>query len=476
MALLAVRRGRPILIKHKPGASLKEAIPVHAHFLEGSYDPSGRTFDVIILTEGLGNKRDKHFYLRETIKQAVADGVFEGEQCYADHPSKFDDQNRPERSVRDLVGYFTDSKYVEVDDKKNPGKLLAAYGAKLKINQGCDWVVGLIQEAIDFSKRFPDKTLAGISINADGDTVPRSRGNLGEVKDVTKITDAFSADIVTKPARQGGFLKLVEGAAGAHKFTYSKGAGMVTQAQVLDAAKKLKEAANGESVDPAELTNIAALLEEAKVVESDDTKKEDVKEGDKKEADKKKKDTQDSKDAMNDGNNTGDSKDDGEEMSEDDKKKKEAAAAKARGNLLESESDSDLKKKYPSIYAAALREAQRTGGTSEDEEKNRILKENAELRAGRDLRESTDLAKKVLRESNLPEAAYRRTLTNMIGHSEAEMRSIVSDEEQFLESIGVTKDGAQKRVAGNGTRVNLLESDKNKNTSRLLEGVAPVED
>ena len=439
---------------------VKESMVVRAHFVEGSYDSQKRTFDCIIITEGLGNKRDKHFYLRETIKQAVADKIFEGEQCYADHPSKIDDQTRPERSIRDLAGYFMESTYLEVPDKNNAGQMLGAYGAKLKIAEGADWVVGLIKESIEFNKRFPNKSFVGISINADGDTVPHSRGNLGEVNDVTKITGAFSADIVTKPARQGGFLKLVEGAYGANTNIYPKGQGMATQAQLLEAAKKLEEAQKGKEIDPAFLGEVVALLKEAKIVEAKDDKK-----------------AADAEDATDDGADEGDENADGtkkKKMMMDeaaaDKKKQEAAAA-AKGNLNESESDAELKKKYPSLYSAALREAQKNNGDSTNENMNAVLKENAELRAQRDLRESSDTAKKLLRESKIPEGAMARTLSQMIGHTESEMKDILTNEERFLESIGFKHE--EKRVEGNGERTNvsIRESDATVRTNALLDGL-----
>ena len=443
---------------------MREVMNVQAHFVEGSYDKEKRTFDVIIITEGLGNKRDKHFYLRETIKQAVQDGVFEGEQCYADHPSKFDDANRPERSVRDLVGYFMESTYREVPDKKQPGQMLGAYAAKLKIIENAEWVVGLINGTIEHNKRFPNKSLSGISINADGDTSPRTRGNLGEVNDVTKITSAFSADIVTKPARQGGFLKLVEGASGANPFNYSKGHGMVTQDQLLEAAKKLEEAQKTGEVDPALLLSIAALLKEAKgdtTAPSDDDGDEPMTPEEK--AAKKKKDAEDAKDGGMDDMNEA-------EKAKAEKAKKEAAD-KGKGNLLESESDAEIKAKYPSLYAAALREANKNTDDSDDSENKRLRAKNAELEAGRDLRESSDAAKKLLRESKLPEGALQRTLSMMIGHTEPEMKNILANEERFVESLGYKHD---KRVEGNNGRsdnVNIRESDATVRTNALLDGV-----
>src|SRR5271165_1255162 len=206
--------------------AVRESLTFHPRFLEGSYDPEKRTADVIIITEGKGNKRDAHYYGADTIQSAVAERVFEGAQAYADHPSLSEETDRPERSVRDLFGYYFDTKYTQFGGK-------AALQAKLKIQEGQDWAVGLIKEAIEYNKKFPDKQYAGISINADGDVSPGT-ANGEQVNYVHKITDAFSADLVTKPARGGRFLALVESQHG------SNSKGVSVDKKLIEAAERLR--------------------------------------------------------------------------------------------------------------------------------------------------------------------------------------------------------------------------------------------
>jgi hypothetical protein len=456
--LLAMKKKR----ESDPGKPLIETLTFYPRFIEGSYDPVARTVDTIIITEGLGNKRDKHFYLADTLAEAVRNGVFEGAQAYADHPSKFDDANRPERSVRDLIGYYFDSKLTRVSDKKS-GKLVAAYAAKMKIQEGCDWVIGIIKEAIDYNKKFPDKQYVGISINADGDTVPGEIANVGQVNKVMSITDAFSADMVTKPARQGGFLKLVEGAAGAHKNKKENGMGAITQAQILEAAAKLETMAEGQEVDPAELKAVAAIVKEAKVQE-------------KFQKDGKTGDGNDGDGGDGDGNDGADGDGtDGEPDADDEKKKKEAEAKRKReadaannGTLRETDianlSSDELKKRYPSLYNAALKEAEKSVGGDLASTKQKL----DTLQAKEALRESVELATRLLRESKtIPEGAYESILNRLVGLEESEMREAIKGEEKYIASLGVTP---LKRAQGNGQSLPIRENEVDSNTNRLMEG------
>jgi hypothetical protein len=444
-----------------PNKPLIETLTFFPKFIEGSYDPAARTFSVDIINEGLGNRRDKHFYTPEALRDAVKNGVFDGAQAYADHPSKFDDQNRPERSVRDLIGYYFDDQIIESQNG-------VTIRAKLKIQEGCDWALGLIKEAIDYNKKFPEKTYVGISINADGDTAPNER-NGQQVNDVTKITEAFSADMVTKPARGGKFLQLVENRSGSHK-------GATVGLKLVDAATQIEKLAEGEEVDPAVLKSIAKEIRE-----SEAAKKEAQGDVD----DMSKKGSSNNKvglDQMSEGQKTkwnaqfGEAKKSnwesmdesakskwmtdnadpaGSDGDQTESKKREAAAADAQNRLLEA-----AKQK-------ALAEA---AGGGEDE-LARLRRENAQLQAEKTMRESVALATAKLRESKIPPGAFKRTLSDMVGKSATEMDDIIRGTEEFIESVG----GANSKASGaGGGSIPLRESEKSENTSLILLGL--VED
>lgn len=460
-----------------PNKPLIETLTFFPKFVEGSFDPVKRTASVIIISEGLGNRRDQHYYTSDALREAVKNGVFNGAQSYADHPSKFDDSNRPERSIRDLIGYYFDDRIVEVDGK-------IAIAAKMKVQEGADWALGLVKEAIDYNKKFPDKTYVGISINADGDTSPNERDGQ-QVNDVTSITEAFSADMVTKPARGGKFLQLVESESGSRK-------GESMPNKMIDAATQLEQLAEGEEIDPSVLRGLARTIREAQGDVDDTSKKGDKKTDPNADLDEAEKNLAEGKmpdfikkkiNAKKDGEDKADdpmqeSADpcwDGFEMAGTKMKggksvpnciPSKESASEGKGNLTESQAE--LKAKYPLIFAAAQASLLESGAT---DDLTKLRKRNAELEAAQSMRESIGLAKTKLKESSLPEGAFEDTLRLMVGRSASEMDDVIKSREAFVESLG----GNLKRASGgNGGSIRLTESKSNDNTAALLVGV--VED
>lgn len=162
---------------------------------KGTFNEKTREVPVYIISEGPGNKVDKHFYTKEAL--AASFQRFDGAKCYADHPDKIQEAARPERSVRDIVGYFHSPELVEAGG-------LAKIKAVLKINQGdsFQWAWDMLKEALDYAEKYPEKDYIGISINADGVTKDNKKDD-GVWHDVQEITRVVSADIVTQPAAGG---------------------------------------------------------------------------------------------------------------------------------------------------------------------------------------------------------------------------------------------------------------------------------
>jgi len=179
-------------------------------FLEASVDQATRTAKVIIITEGLGNLRDRNYYTAQAIETAAK--VFDGKQFYIDHPSEDEEQTRPERSVRDLGGWFS---HPLMGSTKDPdtGEVLASLFATLHFDESDagNLAMAKVRAAIEYTKQFPQSkdVYAGISINGGGVSHPGTLKGM-QVNMVTEIQEAFSADIVTKPARGGRFLALQE--------------------------------------------------------------------------------------------------------------------------------------------------------------------------------------------------------------------------------------------------------------------------
>lgn len=192
-------------------------IPLHEAAGAPALDKGKRMARCILITEGLGNLRDKNFYTAEAIESCPA--VFENKQFYLDHPSQSEEQDRPERSVRDLAGYFRNCSVGDIKDPSTGETLKACFAnVFFSESEAGEEAMGQVATAIKFQQDNPrtKEVYAGISINAGGISEPGEIDGM-EVNLVREIRDAFSADIVTKPARGGKFLSLQEAAAAAAK-------------------------------------------------------------------------------------------------------------------------------------------------------------------------------------------------------------------------------------------------------------------
>jgi hypothetical protein len=203
---------------------------IDSRFLEASRDDGiGPTkFKVALIQEGLGNLRDCYYYTRESLETAAAQAAFEGRKCYADHPSASEEQDRPERSVRDIIGHFENVHVEEAED--GSAKLVA--DLIMPHTQAFEWARTLVASAIGYAKKYQDRELVGLSINASGDAKAMSlddfmkSGKLPEsvkpklmkaqemgatqVRIVSSIRDAVSVDLVTEPGARGKILEFIE--------------------------------------------------------------------------------------------------------------------------------------------------------------------------------------------------------------------------------------------------------------------------
>lgn len=224
--------GKPV--EADAGGSFPQAVRANeawlfrSRFIESAASDNGigpTRFRVVLLEEGLGNFRDGYFYSKEALKSAVT--VFEGKKIFADHPDANEDKARPERSVRDVLGYFEKCGYQESDDGQ--GQLVA--DVVTMADKPYEWARALMREAVEFSKKHPDKEFIGLSINANGAAEARpiedviketsaqpillklndamERG-LTEVKVVRQITEAVSCDLVTEAGAGGKVLQILE--------------------------------------------------------------------------------------------------------------------------------------------------------------------------------------------------------------------------------------------------------------------------
>lgn len=203
------------------------SITFNARFLESAArnDAIGWTrFRCVLIEEGLGNLRDAYYYSKEALESCV--NLFEGKKIYADHPSMVDDEIRPERSVKDILGHFENVALVE-----NEGRHCLEADVVIMPDEPYRWARGLLRSAVEYAKKFPDKSFVGLSINASGSAEPkdlnevlreapesarlklqRAQEEIGltEVKYVSRIDDAVSCDLVTEAGAGGKVLTLIE--------------------------------------------------------------------------------------------------------------------------------------------------------------------------------------------------------------------------------------------------------------------------
>ncbi len=217
---------------------------------EVQLDAASRTARVVIMTEGLGNLRDKNFYTADAVESAAK--VFNGKQFFVDHPSAREEDDRPERSVRDLGGYFYGTELGAVRDPESGERLRACFATlKFADSEPGRLAYDQMREALEYQRRFPGSkdVYAGLSINGGGVSHPGTLRGM-EVNMVTEIQEAFSADIVTKPARGGRFVALMREASRtaawkrrrAREARAGRGAGMATVVVDPKVRKRIREA------------------------------------------------------------------------------------------------------------------------------------------------------------------------------------------------------------------------------------------
>lgn len=190
-----------------------------------------REVEVVILEEGPGNKARKCWYGREAIESGPP--VFRGAQVFANHPSKTQMVDLPERDVRELVARIKECWVARAPT----GKMQLRGIMKVMEGSQYDWVLSLMHESIKAQKEgFPP--VAQVSIHADGDIEKRMIES-EQYNYVKNIKSAVSVDLVTKGGIKGaGFEKFVESKNGGNSMTNEERLAMIQ--------KKMQDAINAE--------------------------------------------------------------------------------------------------------------------------------------------------------------------------------------------------------------------------------------
>lgn len=198
-----------------------------------------RGYEVVLIREGLGNNDDSRFYTKHAVQELVSSGVCEGMQAYADHPSLDEEEFLPERSVRDMVGSYSNVHLAE-----SAGGLAEARAVFVPVKgNGYEWVESLAEAAVG---NRTGKPLVGISLYgaAAGEDRTRPDGSFGPMADLIRPT---SGDIVTNAGAGGEFVRRLMESARAKRASNNdtKGSAMKLdelKAKMAESAKKLREA------------------------------------------------------------------------------------------------------------------------------------------------------------------------------------------------------------------------------------------
>lgn len=331
-------------------------------------------FPVTIIREGLGNLHDKNYYTEKAIRDPGSAASYEGAQAYYDHPTSRQEQEQPNRTINELMGHYENVKAVQGQDGvwELRGRLYPIEGDSRKD------AVELLEHAADYKKRYPDKDFAGISINGDGEgsqmeyneflkemkPKPSSMEKLKQIEGsninaITKLTNAFSADVVTAPGAGGAINLKEQQRRRTMKFTeamkkfFSALENKNTKA-AEDAVKSMLQDEEGEAGDKKEIgaggakasadSHVKKLLAAMKSVKKEEDESEDAYEGRVKAALKKEledmmAEDEDAEEDDKDGKD-GDDKDDKDPKEDEDK---DAEESEDEDETEESEDEDDSK-------------------------------------------------------------------------------------------------------------------------------------
>lgn len=158
---------------------------------EATIDAEKRTIRQKIITAG--KSKNGRYYSEAVLQKAAS--LFENVKTYANHPSRAEAKDRPERSILDITGYLSDVGYEE-------GVLK---GTRHFIGDAGEKVWKIVEQVV--SGGAPS-SLIGASINAIGKGVKGKVEN-DDVLIVESIDAVNSVDDVTSPAAGGGFERLL---------------------------------------------------------------------------------------------------------------------------------------------------------------------------------------------------------------------------------------------------------------------------
>ncbi len=154
---------------------------------EATIDESGNLGGIIVVE---GKSKKGNIYTKAALESGRQ--IFAGKPIFADHPSRAEDRDRPERSVRDLVGKLpadpVDLWVAPITEGPREGKNALFYRNGI-LSETADWLKTLIREKIAGAQSI--NALGGGDANEGGDFV------------VEAFLEAKSLDFVTSASAGG---------------------------------------------------------------------------------------------------------------------------------------------------------------------------------------------------------------------------------------------------------------------------------
>ncbi|MBI2952805.1 MAG: Mu-like prophage major head subunit gpT family protein [Chloroflexi bacterium] len=167
-----------------------ESVEYFGEVLEAAAVPGERAVEVTIIRPGLSANRLE--YPEDVLLASVP--MWEGVAAFCDHPSWIDQSRAGGRSVRDLVGVYSEPRWDN------------GIRAKLRFNGQSGWLYDLVCEAI--RDREAGKVVAPMGISADMLVFRERLMDRWKVHQVRAVT---SADVVFRPSAGGKFERILEG-------------------------------------------------------------------------------------------------------------------------------------------------------------------------------------------------------------------------------------------------------------------------
>jgi hypothetical protein len=423
------------LLRAAAESDWRDSKPQFVSLREAQVDRKKRTVRCILITEGPGNLRDRNYYTADFIADAAK--KYNGARAYLNHASEAEYKSRPEGDVRELCGFYRDTKVVAVRDKKT-GEPVAAVEGTLVLDEsraGND-ALAKVEAQLEYSKIFPDSAeeYCGLSISGSGVREGQAEIRGQKWNRIVGVGQADSVDVVTRPARGGAFLALTESAATAQHLPKEESTMlkklMALTAELTEATKALGEAKTDAAREAAKTkidTLNKQLRETAATAEADDKKKSD--EGDDDMGALKKllpKGSEEADDAYNERLAKVKAAAKGKESAEPIKK---ADIFEAIGDITAD----DLRKKAPRLFeavASRVRESLAEQGEDIKAVKAELREAKIELQILRD----KELATKLLSEAGVPTKLL--SIGDLIGKGESEMRREIERVQAMVEAAG----------------------------------------